>query len=153
MSHPVSLVTGYNIHIQPHAITQYWGRMKKTMDSSINPKWNGMKDRHRKEKTREGAVEFHSYHFICLAPMMLFALLTSHSDPAQPVGFEEAAVCHQHKQMAQRRSKGCAHQRPAHKSQCPRSCQSSLMEKMMESRFQSMQASPCEPNLLVWTAL
>lgn len=57
---------------------------------------NGMEDGKRKEKIIEGAVELHSYHFICLAPMMLFALLTSHSDPAHPVGFEEAAVCHQH---------------------------------------------------------
>lgn len=56
--------------------------------------WNGRWTQER--KTRQVAVEFHSYHFICLAPMMLFALLTSHSDPAQPVGFEEAAVCHQH---------------------------------------------------------
>lgn len=57
-------------------------------------KWN---DLINDEDTKKGVaiVEFHSYHFICLAPMMLFAFLTSHADPAQPVGFEER-VCHQH---------------------------------------------------------
>lgn len=60
----------------------------------------------KKKKMIEGAVEFHSYHFICLAPMMLFALLTSHSDPAQPVGFEEAAVCHQHSRRHSASPKG-----------------------------------------------